>query len=159
MTDGARQRRLGKNIKELREERRLTQDELAARVGFTTGAVIAAIEAGTKTPGLWKALDMAQQFGVSLSQLIGETVVAGAAVAVPGANSATAQHQTVYQYGRLTTETGEPIEVMLTRALDQALTQHRTAMLHLWTSQEMQTLLVAVLRLAQYSSPDPPPAP
>ena len=55
---------MGEALRKFREERELSQDELAARAGMPQ-ATISAIERGTRTPGvdtLWK---LAQGLGVS----------------------------------------------------------------------------------------------
>lgn len=65
--------RRGKRLRELREARQLTQQELALRVGLSSGAVIAAIEAGDKTPKLSRIDDMAAHLGVTTAELLGDT--------------------------------------------------------------------------------------
>jgi ribosome-binding protein aMBF1 (putative translation factor) len=63
--------RVGRRIKRFREHSRLSQEELAHRAGFTSHALIAQIEAGTRVPTLYKAMRLAHQLGVSLDALVG----------------------------------------------------------------------------------------
>ena len=73
---GAYGKRIGRALKLCRGLGQLSQEELAARVGLSSGAVIAAYEAGDKTPTLERAIEMALVLGVSLSQLTGEQLIA-----------------------------------------------------------------------------------
>ncbi len=56
------------NVKQLREERGLTQKDLGERVGVSRQA-INAIETGKFDPSIWLAHDLARFFGVSIEAL------------------------------------------------------------------------------------------
>jgi len=64
---------LPKNLKELREERGLTQSELARRLGYKSAVTIAQWETATRTPELGNLIALAKYFSVSLDFLIGAT--------------------------------------------------------------------------------------
>ena len=55
-------------VKELREERRLTQKELGERV-LVSRQAINAIETGKFDPSIWLAYDLAKFFDVSIESL------------------------------------------------------------------------------------------
>jgi len=55
-------------VKELREERRLTQKELGERV-LVSRQAINAIETGKFDPSIWLAYDLARFFDVSIESL------------------------------------------------------------------------------------------
>lgn len=61
-----------KRLKELREERKWSQTELSMRSGVSQ-AFISDLEAGEKQPTLTTLTKLAKAFGVSVSELIGET--------------------------------------------------------------------------------------
>ena len=69
----ARMERTGKTVRMYREQRTLSEKELAKRVGYADPSMISQIEAGLKSPSLEKAQDLAVHLGVTLSQLVGET--------------------------------------------------------------------------------------
>lgn len=94
MASSTRIQRIGKNIKMYRDQVDVTQDDLAQRVGFASGATISAIEAGEKAPSVEKLMDIAIQLGVGVGQLVGEQVAAAAHIT----NNANGDHQTVYQH-------------------------------------------------------------
>lgn len=56
------------NVKQLREERGLTQKELGEQVGVSRQA-INAIETGKFDPSIWLAYNLAQFFGTSIEAL------------------------------------------------------------------------------------------
>jgi transcriptional regulator with XRE-family HTH domain len=62
----------GKNVRMFRERLKWTQEQLAAKVGYSNAGMISQIEDGLKSPSLEKAQDLAVQLGVSLSQLVGD---------------------------------------------------------------------------------------
>jgi len=70
----------GTNLKLLRKERGLSQDELAARLG-TTKQVISRYENGQRVPRLSVVSDYARKLGVPLSRLSGEEMDAEAPAA------------------------------------------------------------------------------
>lgn len=131
MVVGARMGRIGKNIKMFRDQANMTQDELATRVNLAGGAQIAQFEAGTKAPSLEKAMDIATQVGVSLSQLVGEHPPPGSA---PGhvTNHIHGDNQTVYQHVEHATLLSEEMEQRLTALLREHLDTHRAELLRLF---------------------------
>jgi DNA-binding XRE family transcriptional regulator len=133
--------RLGKNIKMLRDQHDMTQDALAGRVHFSSGAVIAAIEAGEKTPSLWKAMDMAIQLGVSLSELVGEHARGSGTMVT---NNANGDHQTVYQHvegGILTEDLEAKLAGVVASALVQVLESQRQVLVVALTEAVRSVLL------------------
>lgn len=62
---------LGKNIKNLREERNMQQSELAEKVGVTQ-AMVCQIERGTKNPSLQTGLEIAKALGCTVDELLKE---------------------------------------------------------------------------------------
>jgi len=68
--------RTGKNIRMYRERLGWSQEQLAAKVHYSDASMITQIEAGTKSPSLDKAEDLAIQLGVPLSALVGEPCAA-----------------------------------------------------------------------------------
>lgn len=58
-----------KNLKELREQKNLTQYELAQLVGVTQGA-IAQFELGSSLPNIKTAVRIADALGVTCEQLV-----------------------------------------------------------------------------------------
>lgn len=56
------------HVKQLRDERGLTQKELGERVGVSRQA-INAIETGKFDPSIWLAYDLARFFGVTIEEL------------------------------------------------------------------------------------------
>lgn len=86
----ARMERTGKTVRMYREQRTLSEKELARRVGYADASMISHIEAGLKSPSLEKAQDLAVHLGISLSQLVGE---AGACHTVT--NNATGPHTVI----------------------------------------------------------------
>lgn len=63
---------IGENLKQLREQRNMTQLELAERVGVT-GPMICQIERGTKVPTLPLSLDIARALHCDIKELAGDT--------------------------------------------------------------------------------------
>ena len=61
--------KLAKNLERLRTERKMTQEELAKRVGVSQPA-IAQYEAGTATPRLYVTLRLASALNTSVEELI-----------------------------------------------------------------------------------------
>lgn len=55
-------------VKEFREQRNLTQQELGARVYVSRQAIVA-IEKGKFDPSIWLAYDLARFFEVSIEEL------------------------------------------------------------------------------------------
>jgi transcriptional regulator with XRE-family HTH domain len=140
MTQGARAVRIGKNIKMFRDQADMTQEELATQLGLAGGAQISQFEAGTKLPPLEKAMDIASQLGVSLSQLVGEHPPPGT---LPGhvTNHIHGDNQTVYQHVERACMVTEDTETLLTTLVQQQLEQHRLELVRLFNP---ATLLAAV---------------
>lgn len=82
---------LAENIKALRKEKKMTQEQLAEAMGVTVGAVYK-WESGQSTPDLQYIMDMAELFGVSTDVLIGFVWRTGNA------------HQYAEEIGRLSAE-------------------------------------------------------
>jgi len=59
---------LGRAIRRLREERSLTQEELASRAGTTFGTV-SRIESAKSAPAWWTVRKIAEALGVSMAEL------------------------------------------------------------------------------------------
>ena len=140
MTQGVRAVRIGKNLKMFRDQANMTQDELATGVNLAGGAQIAQYEAGTKLPSLEKAMDIATQLGVSLSQLVGEHPPPGS---LPGhvTNHIHGDNQTVYQHVERACLVTEETETLLTTLVQQQLEAHRLELMRLFNP---QALLAAV---------------
>ena len=66
--------RFGEMLRELREERRLTQTELANTLHISKSS-ISSYEIGTSLPPMERALELADFFGVSLDYLFGRSSV------------------------------------------------------------------------------------
>jgi len=60
----------GKKIKELRQQKLLTQEQLAKRL-WVTKSIISAYESGTKFPSLDMLIKLATTFNVSTDYLLG----------------------------------------------------------------------------------------
>ena len=58
-------------LKELREERKLTQAELASNLGYKSAVTIAQWETGKRTPGLDNLIVIAKFFGITIDCLVG----------------------------------------------------------------------------------------
>lgn len=63
----------GKRVKELRKKRKMTQTELALKVGYADKTVISKIENGLINIPLYKLQDFAEALSTSGSYLIGES--------------------------------------------------------------------------------------
>ena len=61
---------LKENVKRLREQMKLSQQELAEQVGVNQ-AMIHYIETGTKVPSLAVTISLAKAFGCSIDELVG----------------------------------------------------------------------------------------
>jgi transcriptional regulator with XRE-family HTH domain len=61
-------RELGRAVRRLREERGLTQEELASRAGTTFGTV-SRVESAKSAPAWWTVRKIAEALGVSLKEL------------------------------------------------------------------------------------------
>jgi transcriptional regulator with XRE-family HTH domain len=61
-------RELGRAVRRLREERGLTQEELASRAGTTFGTV-SRIESAKSAPAWWTVRKIADALGVSMAEL------------------------------------------------------------------------------------------
>lgn len=64
---------LGKRVKELREERKLTQRELAEFMGYKTTRSIQFLEADERTIDYKQLIALADYFDVSLDYLVGRS--------------------------------------------------------------------------------------
>jgi len=62
---------LKENVKLFRERRELSQQQLADQIGVNQ-AMIHYIEAGTKVPSLAVTISLANAFGCSIDQLVGQ---------------------------------------------------------------------------------------
>lgn len=70
------------NLKKLRTERRLTQEQLGAAIGITTRTLIR-WEAGQGEPGLSELIALARFYEISLDQLVGELIPPESTGALP----------------------------------------------------------------------------
>jgi transcriptional regulator with XRE-family HTH domain len=66
------QQSLGKRIRLLRKEKRLSQTELAHLSDIPSQSKISSWESGICIPDVWEAQKLAQIFGVSLEYLLSE---------------------------------------------------------------------------------------
>lgn len=60
-----------KRLKELRDEKGLTQVELARKLNFKNGTVISNWETGARIPDIENLIVLAKFFGVSIDYLVG----------------------------------------------------------------------------------------
>jgi transcriptional regulator with XRE-family HTH domain len=67
---GARMQRLGAKIRTLRRRRRLTLQELALALGFSSHSYVSEIERGKKVPTIEMIIKIADVFGVSVDELV-----------------------------------------------------------------------------------------
>jgi len=121
MPGSTRIQRIGKNIKMYRDQCDVTQDDLANRVGFASGATISAIEAGEKAPSVEKLMDIAIQLGVGVGQLVGEQSAGSAHIT----NNANGDHQTVYQHVEGLLAQSEDFQAVLRDMVREELETHR----------------------------------
>ena len=63
--------KLAKNIERLRTQRKMTQEELAKRVGVSQPA-IAQYEAGTAVPKLYVTIKLADALNTTIDDLVGK---------------------------------------------------------------------------------------
>ena len=63
---------IGMNIRAIREEQKISQEELAAKAGYKNSAIIVAIENGNSEPAYDKIKDLANALGVSIYQVKGQ---------------------------------------------------------------------------------------
>lgn len=63
---------IGQNIRAIRKELRLSQDDLATRAGYKNSAIIVAIENGNTEPSYEKIKDISNALGVSIYQVKGQ---------------------------------------------------------------------------------------
>ncbi len=63
---------LGSNIRQIREQKGITQAELAEKAGITQ-AMMCQIERGTKNPSLQVGNEIANLLGCSIDELLDET--------------------------------------------------------------------------------------
>jgi len=63
--------KLPQRLKELREDKNLSQFALAAAMGYKSAVTIAKWELGNRTPELENLIALAKFFGVSLGYLVG----------------------------------------------------------------------------------------
>jgi len=68
LTPGCDGEDMRNNVREMREELKITQKELGERVSVSRQA-INAIETGKFGPSIWLAYDLAKMFGVSIEAL------------------------------------------------------------------------------------------
>jgi transcriptional regulator with XRE-family HTH domain len=59
---------LGRAVRRLREERGLTQEELASRAGTTFGTV-SRVESAKSAPAWWTVRKIAEALGISMAEL------------------------------------------------------------------------------------------
>lgn len=69
--------RFGEKLRFLREQRQLTQRQLAAELGFTTHAFIGFLEVGKKKPSAELVLKVSNYFGVSTDALLRDELEVG----------------------------------------------------------------------------------
>ena len=67
-------RRFGEKLRYLRRERNLTQAQVAARLGIGSQSFIAHLEAGRKEPSITLAIQIADEFGVTLDYLLRDSI-------------------------------------------------------------------------------------
>lgn len=120
MPGSTRVQRIGKNIRMYRDQIGVTQDDLATRVGFASGATISAIEAGEKAPSVEKLMDIAIQLGIGVSQLVGEQSAGTAHIT----NNANGDHQTVYQHVEGLMAQSEEVQAALRDMVREELAAH-----------------------------------
>ena len=77
------ERTVGQNLRALRTERGLSQEELAARLG-TTKQVVSRYENGQRTPKVTVVEAIARRLGVPLAALLGEAAAQSGALREPG---------------------------------------------------------------------------
>jgi transcriptional regulator with XRE-family HTH domain len=160
MASSTRIQRIGKNIKMYRDQVDVTQDDLAQRVGFASGATISAIEAGEKAPSVEKLMDIAIQLGVGVGQLVGEQPAAAAHIT----NNANGDHQTVYQHVEGLLKQSEELQAAL-----RDMVREELAVLRAQVVQDVEAALRQVVRafarpreagaLQAGAGPDGPAAP
>lgn len=142
---GVRAVRIGKNIKMFRDQASMTQDELATNVNLAGGAQISQFEAGTKSPTLEKAMDIATQLGVSLSQLVGEHPPPGT-VGGHVTNHIHGDNQTVYQHVERACLLGEEAETLLSTLVQQHLDNHRQELARMFNPQALLAVVQEAVR-------------
>ena len=76
------ERTFGQNLRALRTERGLSQEELAAQLG-TTKQVVSRYENGQRTPKVTVVEAFARRLGVPLAALLGEAAAQSGALRVP----------------------------------------------------------------------------
>lgn len=97
MAGGVRTQKLPQLVKHYREGAGLKQNELGRLLGHKDGSQVSAWEAGDKVPTLETTLEMAAQFGVTASQLVGEVERPQPGAPVTN-NIVNGSHQTVYNH-------------------------------------------------------------
>lgn len=146
MSQGVRTVRIGKNIRMFRDQASMTQDELATQVNLSGGAQIAQYEAGSKMPTLEKAMDIATQLGVSLSQLVGEHPPPGSPCGHV-TNHIHGDNQTVYQHVERACLLGEEGGTLLQTLLTQHLEQQRLELARVLSPQALSEVVREAVRL------------
>jgi transcriptional regulator with XRE-family HTH domain len=96
---GCMNQNIAENIKLLRNARKLTQTELANRVGISNGA-ISAYELGSRMPSYEILIKLAQVFKVSTDNLLGFSNQYMIDVSKLNVNQRTAVQEIVYQFER-----------------------------------------------------------
>ena len=61
----------GKILKELREDRKMSQAELGKALGYKSHSIIAQWESGRRYPSIENLIPIAKYFNVSLDELVG----------------------------------------------------------------------------------------
>lgn len=153
MSQGVRTVRIGKNIRMFRDQASMTQDELATQVNLSGGAQIAQYEAGSKMPTLEKAMDIATQLGVSLSQLVGEHPPPGSPCGHV-TNHIHGDNQTVYQHVERACLLGEEGGTLLSTVMQQHLEAHRLELLRLFNPQALREAVREAVREALRAAGD-----
>jgi transcriptional regulator with XRE-family HTH domain len=69
-------RHFGEKLRYLRRGQKVTQAELAARLGVITQSYVSHLEAGRKEPSIEVAIQIADTFGVTLDYLLRDTIPA-----------------------------------------------------------------------------------
>lgn len=135
----------GKNVKMYRERLKWTQEQLAAKVGYSNAGMISQIEDGLKSPSLEKAQDLAVQLGVSLSQLVGDinpfhTVT----------NNANGDHAVIQNVeGHYCAVHREDLQAVLQAFVRNALDEHRASLVR-----EVRDIMLAAFE--NYQAPRTP---
>ena len=122
-----------------------SKKELAAKVGYTTEAMIHQIEEGVKWPSIQQAKALAAAFGVSLSALVGDAAGGGVT------NHANGAHAIGYQHNEGAVLMTDELQAMVRQVVREELTVQREQLLH-----DMRVVLREAAREADGAPPERP---